>query len=405
MDSKIMADFPLVELHRHLDGNVRIETILDIAQSHGLETPAKTIEGLRPFVQVTEPKPSILDFFKKFEWLTKILVDYDTCRRVAYENIEDACEEGIDYIELRFSPWFMAEKNNLDPQGVVEAVIDGIRIGKKDFGIKANIIGIISRTYGPDICMQEFEALISCKDDICALDLAGDEINFPGSLFVEHFKKARNVGWLACPHAGEAEGPHAIWQAIQELGAVRIGHAVSAIRDEELLDFLAEQQIGIESNLTSNVQTTTVSDYEHHPLKTFLEKGIRACINTDDPGISAITLPDEYNIAAIKAGLSDEQIQQSQRNALALAFLSDQEKNELITQKKIMNNPNQTQAMITLYKNTYFSKSNIPLWKALRDLNISTHSHLAIRDGVLITDDEILHPSETIELIAVVSGG
>lgn len=339
--TNIHPDYPLVELHRHLDGNVRLETILDIGLSHDLLLPAKTVEGLRPYVQVTEAKPGILEFFKKFEWLTAVMLDYAACRRIAFENVEDAYKEGIDYIELRFSPWFMAERHQLDPAGVVEAVVDGVRAGAREFPIQVNLIGIISRTYGPDIGMQELDALLTHKDAIIALDLAGDEANFPGGLFVEHFKKALSTGWHSCPHAGEAAGPQSIWQAIRELGAERLGHAVSAVKDPALLDFLAENRIGIESNLTSNVQTSTVADYASHPLKTFLGKGILATINTDDPGISAVDISHEYDIAAPAAGLAPADIFQAQKNALACAFLSKEEKDTLIKAKqKGINTPN-----------------------------------------------------------------
>ena len=329
----IDPNFPLVELHRHLDGNVRLATILEIGLRYNLGLPADTLEGLRPYVQVVEPKPSILDFFKKFEWLTKAMVDYDACYRIAYENVEDAYNEGIDYIELRFSPLFMAETHKLDPVGVVEAVVEGVKAAQRDLPTRAALIGIISRTYGVDACWKELDALLTHKDDIIALDLAGDELHFPGKLFVEHFKKAREAGWHAVPHAGEALGPESIWQAIRELKAERIGHAVTAVQDPALMDYLAEHQIGIESNLTSNVQTSTVHDYASHPLKTFLEHGIPATINTDDPGISAIDINYEYNMAVEKVGLSKEQVKQAQENALRQCFLNEEEKEELTESK------------------------------------------------------------------------
>lgn len=332
--SKIDPHYPLAELHRHLDGSVRLETILDIGLRHNLPLPATTIEGLRPYVQVKEAKPSILDFFKKFEWLTAVMLDYECCRRIAYENVGDAKNEGLDYIELRFSPWFMAERHQLNPAGIVEAVVDGVQSGMRDFGIQANLIGIISRTFGPDICMRELEALLTQKEAIIALDLAGDEVNFPGDLFVEHFKLSRNAGWHSNPHAGEAVGPESIWQAINDLGAERIGHAVSAVQDPSLLEYLACHQIGVESNLTSNVQTSTVPSYREHPLRTFLQNDIRACINTDDPGISAIDIAYEYNIAAVEAGLNDSEIFQAQKNAIENAFITRAEKENLIRSKK-----------------------------------------------------------------------
>jgi adenosine deaminase len=336
--TKINQDFPLVELHRHLDGSVRLETILDIGLKHNLPLPAATLEGLRPYVQITEIKPSILDFFKKFEWLTAVMLDYDCCRRIAYENVEDAKNEGLDYIELRFSPWFMAARYALNPAGVVEAVVEGVRQGTRDFGIPVSLIGIISRTYGPDTCMRELDALLTCRDAIISLDLAGDEVHYPAEWFIPHFKKARDAGWHSNPHAGEEDGPDSIWHAIRDLGAERIGHAVSAVRDPELMDYLAEHAIGVESNLTSNVQTSSVPDYASHPLKRFLENGIRACINTDDPGISAVTIAHEYDYAAVEAGLSDEQIFQSQKNALDCAFLNKEEKEALIRAKQAAKN-------------------------------------------------------------------
>jgi adenosine deaminase len=330
----IDLSLPLADLHHHLDGSVRIETILDLGLKYNLSLPATTLEGLRPYVQVSTPQPGVMAFIEKFKWMTGILVDYDACRRVAYENIEDAALVGIDYIELRYSPWFMAEAHGLKAAGVVEAVTDGVKAGERAFGVRANQIGILSRHYGPEIAWQELDALMSLKEAFVGLDLAGDEANFPGELFVRHFKKAREIGWHITVHAGEAAGPESIWQALDGLGAERIGHAVRAVEDPALMDYLLEHQIGIECNLTSNVQTTTVPDYPHHPMRVFMEKGLLATINTDDPGISAIDLPYEYIVAAPKAGLTDGMIYQAQQNALTVAFLSNEEKQALYKKKK-----------------------------------------------------------------------
>ena len=330
----IAPDLPLIDLHRHLDGNVRLQTVLDLGRQHNIPLPAWDVESLRPHVQITEPKPGIMAFIAKFHWPMAVLADTDACRRVAYENIEDAKNEGIDYIELRFSPWFMAETHSLNPTEVTEAVVDGAQAGARDFGLRANLIGIVSRTYGPANGARELDALLTQRARIAALDLAGDEANFPGGLFREHFRRAREAGWQVTIHAGEADGTHSIWQALRELGTKRLGHAIRAVDDPSLLNYMAEHQIGVESNLTSNVQTSCVPDYESHPLKTFLEKGILATINTDDPGISGIDLPYEYNVAAPKAGLSDAQMRQAQSNALTIAFLSEEEKAELLEKKR-----------------------------------------------------------------------
>lgn len=335
----IDPNLPLIDLHRHLDGAIRLETILDLGRQHNLPLPAWDLEGLRPHVQIVAgdshpaKMPGVMAFIAKFEWMIRVLVDYDACRRVAYENVEDARREGLDYVELRFSPWFMAKAHNLDPAGVVEAVVDGVAAGRRNLGVRVNLIGILSRTCGPDVAWQELAALLAQRDHLVALDLAGDEANWPGELFVEHFRRARDAGWQFTIHAGEAAGPESIWQALRELGAARLGHAVAATHDPALMDYLAEHQIGIESALTSNVQTDTVPSYTRHPIRQFVERGLCVTLNTDDPGISAIDLRHEYEVAAPAAGLTPAQTQQIQRNALAAAFLSEEERRSLSTSK------------------------------------------------------------------------
>jgi len=325
----IDPSLPLIDLHRHLDGSLRLETILDLGRQHNLSLPAWDIEGLRPYVQITEIQPGVMAFIRKMQWMSGALADDDAVRRVAYENVEDAQKEGLAYVELRFSPWFMSEPHGLQPAGVVAAVVDGVQAAACDSGMRVKLIGILSRSYGPEIAWKELEALLSQREHLVALDLAGDEANFPGEVFTGHIRRGRDAGWQVTIHAGEAAGAHSVWQAVRQLGAVRIGHAVHAVEDPALLDYLAEHRVGIESNLTSNVQTSTVPDYPHHPLRVFLEHGILATINTDDPGVSNITLAYEYEVAAPAAGLNLAQIHQAQQNALEVAFLSAEEKRDL----------------------------------------------------------------------------
>ncbi|HDV0905342.1 TPA: adenosine deaminase [Vibrio fluvialis] len=325
----ITKNIPLTDLHRHLDGNIRTQTILDLGQKFGVALPAYTVADLTPHVQIVEAEPSLVSFLSKLDWGVAVLGDLDACRRVAYENVEDALNAQIDYAELRFSPYYMAMKHNLPVAGVVEAVVDGVKAGVRDFGVQANLIGIMSRTFGTDACQQELDAILSQKDHIVAVDLAGDELGQPGDRFVSHFKQVRDAGLHITVHAGEAAGPESMWQAIRDLGATRIGHGVKAIHDPQLMDYLAKHRIGIESCLTSNIQTSTVESLALHPLKRFLEYGVLACLNTDDPAVEGIELPYEYEVAAPQAGLSQEQIRQAQLNGLELAFLSDTDKQAL----------------------------------------------------------------------------
>ena len=325
---------PLIDLHRHLDGAIRLETVIDLGRQHNIPLPAGDVEGLRPHVQVTEPQPGVMAFLEKFKWLTAILVDYNACRRIAYENVQDLLQEGIDYAELRFSPWFMAARHGLDAAGVVEAVVDGVEAGVRDFSVPVQLIGILSRTYGVEVAARELESILSFSDHLIGLDLAGDEANFPAELFTPHFKKARDAGLHITAHAGESDGAASIRTAVEQLGAERIGHAVRLFEDPLVVDLLLERQIGIEANLTSNLQTSTVPTFDAHPLRRMLEAGLLATINTDDPGISGITLKHEYEVAAPAAGLTDRQISQAQANALETAFLHPLDRQTLLAAKQ-----------------------------------------------------------------------
>lgn len=324
--------YPLVELHRHLDGNVRLATVLDLAREHHLELPAWTEEGLRPHVQVMTTEPDLLGFLAKFAVLRHVMVDLDAARRIARENIEDAAREEIDYIELRFSPYFMAETYRLDAGDVARAVCEGVAEGLANHPeVSAKLIGIVSRNYGPEIAWIEVEAAIECRDrGVVALDLAGDEKNFPGRLFVEHFRRAREAGLHTIAHAGEAAGAESVRQAVEDLGAERIGHGIRATEDESVLDLLAERGIALEVCPTSNVQTSTVSSFETHPLGFFLARGLCATLSTDDPSISGIDLAHEYRVAHERLGLSESQLRTLQENAVAAAFLSDAERAKLL---------------------------------------------------------------------------
>jgi adenosine deaminase len=328
----INHNYPLTDLHRHLDGNIRLSTIWQLAQEHSIVLPADSLEKLKKKVQIQQKTTDLLAFLEKMELGVSVLASEQTCFRIAYENIEDAKLAGLDYVELRFSPVFMAQAHNLPVDQVVDAVVAGCKAGTKKYGVPVNLIGILSRSYGEATCHQELQALLRAKDDIVALDLAGDEKGFPAIRFKQHFKLARDAGWNITVHAGEADGPHSIRQAIDELGATRIGHSVAAREDPHLMDFMANNNISIECCLTSNFQTGACTNIAEHPIKTFMERGIVVTLNTDDPGVSGIEIADEYKLASEVVGLSAEQLAQIQLNGVKVAFAEDSVKEQLLSQ-------------------------------------------------------------------------
>lgn len=318
---------PLVDLHRHLDGSVRVSSILALAQEYQLPLPSLQLNELEKHVYVQDKTPNLLAFLERLDFGVSVLAHVDACERIAFENVEDAYHEGLAYVELRFSPFYMARTHQLSMSDVVAAVIRGVREASKKFAVKVNLIGILSRTYGVDACMHELQALLVHHEEIAALDLAGDEHNYPAAMFTEHFALARSkTSWRYTIHAGEADGANSIWDAIHILHAERIGHGVRAIEDPSLMDYLQKHNVGIESCLTSNYQTGTWTDIASHPVQNFLYHGIAACLNTDDPGVSNISLQDEFKIAKTVVKLSDQQCRTLQQNAIEMAFLEEHDK-------------------------------------------------------------------------------
>jgi adenosine deaminase len=326
-----MDNIPLIDLHRHLEGCPRIETLIDLGREHNLDLPAWTVEELRPYVQVEGRVPGLLAFFTKFELIQYCLVDYEAMRRLTFECIQDAYSEGLGYLELRFSPIFMAEKHELDPDGVVDAVCDGYQDALRDVPIHCKLIGIMSRTYGPDVCWKELEAVLRGRDrGVVAVDVAGDEDHYPGELFVGHFQRARDAGMRITAHAGESTSAAQVRQAILELRAERLGHAVRAVDDPDVMELMGRESVGIESCLTTNIQTCVVESLAQHPMPVYLRGGLPVTLNTDCTLIAGVDLPSEYRLAEDELGLSQAELEQLKRNALQVAFLSDEERADLL---------------------------------------------------------------------------
>lgn len=326
----INPQLPLLDLHRHLDGNIRAKTIWELAHTNNIALPTQQFEQFIPHVQIMDSEPDLLAFLKKLDWGVNVLSSLDDCQRIAFENVEDVFNAGIHYAELRFSPYYMSMAFQLPVEEVVAAVIDGVKQGMQKYPVRIKLIGIISRTFGVEQCQKELNALLAHKEHLIAIDLAGDEYNYPGELFVEHFKQVSDANLHVTVHAGEAAGPESVWQAIKHLRAERIGHGVKSYQDESLLEYMQKHQIAIESCLTSNFQTGTVSDLTQHPIKTFLKHGLLVCLNTDDPAVQGIELKGEFTLAKTVLGFTHKEITQLQQNSLAAAFMSDSERKELI---------------------------------------------------------------------------
>lgn len=311
---------PLVDLHRHLDGNIRPHIMWNLAQQNKIALPVDSLSELIKLTTIEDRTSDLMQFLLKLDYGVSVLANIDACYEVAYDNVESAKSEGLDYTELRFSPYFMANKFNLPMNEVVNAVVQGVKDGNRVFGTSYQLIGILSRTFGVEACQRELDAILSQVSEFVGIDLAGDERGYPAALFESHFKQARDSGLHVTVHAGEAAGPESVWDAIKLLGAERIGHGVAVANDNKLIDYMLKNNIGIESCLTSNYQTGTWTQLSTHPLKQFLDFGLSVSLNTDDPAISNITIQDEYKLAEQVLALNTNQIATLRQNGYRQIF-------------------------------------------------------------------------------------
>ncbi|MFQ6099937.1 MAG: adenosine deaminase [Anaerolineae bacterium] len=303
---------PKVDLHRHLEGSLRLQTLAEIAQEHGIDLPSYDIESLRPFVTVTDEKPDFHRFLQKFTFLRRFYTTQAAIERVAYEAVADAAADNIRYLELRFNPVAQARAQGFSLDEVTTWVCGAVARAQRDYGVRTNLILQIGRDEDMKTASQIVEvALAHQGNGVVGLDLAGDEVKYPARRFAEVFRWARQEGLWATVHAGEAGEAENVREAIELLGAGRIGHGVRAIESSAIVQLLREREVTLEVCPTSNLQTAVVRHLALHPLPDLLALGLRVTINTDDPSVSDTTLTDEYVVVMLAMGVTLEQIKRT----------------------------------------------------------------------------------------------
>lgn len=321
---------PKIDLHRHLEGSLRLETLLEIGRTYQLDVPAGNIEALRPLVQVVDDLPNYLSFLQKFETLRHFYCSQEVIHRLVYEAVADAADDNIRYLELRFSPQALARVRNFGLADVTDWVIRAAEQSGRDHNIMVGLIVSLVRHEPVEQARQVAEiAFERAGRGIVGLDLAGDEVNYPAGIFRDLFWEANRLGLGTTVHAGEWLGAEAVRYAIETLQVNRIGHGVRAIERAEIVNLVRTQETTLEICLTSNIQTG-VSSLTDHPLPRLLAAGLPVTLNTDDPTISNITLSQEYQKAAHQFQLSEAEIQQLIRQAIQSAFLSPTQKQQLL---------------------------------------------------------------------------
>lgn len=330
-DRDILFNLPKIDLHRHLEGSLRLSTLAEIAHQHGVDLPSWNLEELRPYVQVVdEDTPDFHGFLAKFKLLRRFYSSREAVMRVAYEAVADAAEDNIHYLELRFNPVALALNQGFSFEEVADWVISAVDQAQQDHDIQTRLIVQMGR-HEPQYAQQLTQIAADRQDNgIVGIDLAGDEITYPVTKFIDIFRWAKEHGLHITAHAAEAGPPSNIIEAIEKLGAERIGHGVRAMEDLSVMDMLVERQITLEICPTSNLQTGIIPKLGKHPLYSFYQIGIPVTINTDDPSISNTTLTDEYLVATHGAGVPFRALPEMILNAARSAFLPEPEKKRLV---------------------------------------------------------------------------
>lgn len=327
-DTDVFRSYPKVELHRHLEGTLRIETMLEIARAHSITVPA-SLSGL---VQVQDGDPlTFQNFLAKFNTLRLFYRSPDVIHRITREAVEDAAKDNVRYLELRFNPVALSRAERFPMHDVMGWVITSAREAAKKYKMKVGLIVSVNRHESTELAEQvAWLAAEHIKDGVVGMDLAGNEADFPAQPFAGILKEARQAGLHLTIHAGEWAGAKNVREAIEEFGTERIGHGVRVMEDGYTCALAKERGTVFEVCITSNYQSGVIPAKEKHPLPRMLDAGLNVTINTDDPSVSRITLSHEYRVATTELGMSVDVLKQRILASAQASFLPEKDKNELI---------------------------------------------------------------------------
>jgi adenosine deaminase len=324
-----IARMPKAELHVHLDGSLRTQTMLELARDAKVALPADDPEALYKYMVVNDAR-NLEDYLKRFDITVALLQTAESIERVAYEMVEDARRDNVRYLEVRYCP-HLSTHGGLTMEQVVEAEARGFRRGERDFGVRTGIINCSLRHYPPDRSIEIAEISVRSRSlGVVGFDLAGGEAGFPPGVHGAAFDTALAGNLGITVHAGEAYGPASVSEAIRRCHAMRIGHGTRLKENPALQDFVRDRRITIETNITSNVQTRVVPTPADHPVRGYFDAQLAVTLCTDSWLMSGTTLTDEYWLAHQSLGFTRKEIERMILNGFAAAFLAWPERQALI---------------------------------------------------------------------------
>jgi len=327
--SELLRRLPKAELHCHLDGSVRPETLLDLGREYKVSMPRDDADALGDYMRVDDAK-SLEDYLARFDVTLSVMQSADALERIAYELSIDAARDGVRYIEVRYAP-VLNVRRGLSLGAAVEAPLRGLERAEREGGAIGRVIVCGLRHLEPDVSLELARLAVAYKHrGVVAFDLAGGELGNPASRHAAAFAHARENDLPCTCHAGEGADASSVREAVHICGAHRIGHATRLYEDESLTNYVNDRRIALEICLTSNVQTKAVESYEAHPLRRYFDLGMNVVLNTDNRLMSGTTLTDEYVVAAKTFGFSFDELATMALNSFESAFLPWPEREQLL---------------------------------------------------------------------------
>lgn len=321
---------PKIELHCHLDGSVRPETIIDIAKIEGINIPSYDIETVREMMIAPLDCTSLLEYLKKFDLPIKIMQSKESLRRISFELLEDAAQENTKYIEIRFAPLHHI-REGLTVEEVIESVLRGIRDAEVMYDIKGNLILSCMRNMPVDTVYEVIEkGKKYLGKGVVAIDLCANEDKGFSKRFIEPIAYASKLGFRVTIHAGETGIGKNVLEAVKLLGAERIGHGVFIKDCVEAYDIVKSEGVTLEMCPTSNIQTKAVTSFSEHPIYDFHKDGIKVTVNTDNRTVSDTNLSNEYDVLIEEFKINYEDYKKMYYNSVDASFA------DLTTKERLM---------------------------------------------------------------------
>lgn len=340
---QFIQQMPKAEIHIHLEGSISPETVLELAERNQMlhTLPSENVEELRKWY-LFQDFTHFIDVYLAIQGVLQHGEDFEL---ITYQNGADMAAQNIRYREITFTPFLHTgvARKGIPAEEMLEGLESGRQRAKRDFGVEIRWVFDVPRNanfplkvlplYIPLPSNKTMEyALMGLDKGVVGFGLGGYEVKAPAGPFAHAFKKAKAQGLMSVPHAGETEGAHSIWAAIHRLKADRIGHGVRAIEDPALVKYLAEHQIPLEINPTSNICLHVFETMQEHPFRKLDEAGVPVTVNSDDPPLFNTTLSQEYEVLARDFGYEQADLVRIARNAYEFSGLESSVKQRLLTE-------------------------------------------------------------------------